>query len=565
MTNSRRFLVGVGPAVAAAVIFSPLGAVVAGTRLDRAGVAEAFASAVKPFSNSIAVAGIAALVAAALGTAFALTVERASRPFRSALWVLALLALMVPPYVVGESAIVMLGPAGKLSRGAALLLGWGPSPSDAVARARFTVAGFVYTWQAAGAVLGGCFFPMVALAVAAAYRRTDRRIFEAARLARGPMGVVSVASRVLTPPAIGGALLVFAVALTEAVVPQLLRVPTMGDAIYERIQEGDLSAAGALGLTLLPAVVAAGALGAFVLLRARAASLAGLEGEVSDFTPPPTSALANVLAATTAAVALTSTLALPATSLTWLAATARSSAAPGAGAHRVLRASGFADALHGAWELASDDAVRTALLATFTATLATVAATWIARPLSRRRSGAVLGVLGAGIAVPAPLVGLGLIKLWNRGEAAHIVLGSLAGVVLCWLARFLPVTLLLAQAALARVPVELEEAAALAGRGPARRLAAVVLPAAAPGLAAAWLATYVLSATEFHATLLVTPAGAPLLAPSVVNLMRRGPDPEIAAVQVLLLSVVAAPVLLVAAGALMRSGVVRIARGRRDE
>jgi iron(III) transport system permease protein len=85
-------------------------------------------------------------------------------------------------------------------------------------------------------------------------------------------------------------------------------------------------------------------------------------------------------------------------------------------------------------------------------------------------------------------------------------------------------------------------------------LVSVVLPSAAPGLVAAWLAVYVLSATEFSATLLVSPPGAPLLAPSIVNLMRRGQDAEIAACQVLLLAVVGAPLLFAA--------VVSIARPR---
>ncbi len=59
---------------------------------------------------------------------------------------------------------------------------------------------------------------------------------------------------------------------------------TVGEAVYERIQEGDLATAAALCLPLLPLVVAAGALGAYVLMRARVASLAGLEGEVPKFT-----------------------------------------------------------------------------------------------------------------------------------------------------------------------------------------------------------------------------------------------------------------------------------------
>ena len=80
-----------------------------------------------------------------------------------------------------------------------------------------------------------------------------------------------------------------------------------------------------------------------------------------------------------------------------------------------------------------------------------------------------------------------------------------------------------------------------------------MLPNAAPGLVAAWLATYVLCATEFGATLLISPAGSPMLAPSVINLMRRGQDPEIAACQFLLLGVIALPLAVIVCAALLRA------------
>jgi iron(III) transport system permease protein len=245
-------------------------------------------------------------------------------------------------------------------------------------------------------------------------------------------------------------------------------------------------------------------------------------------------------------------LIVPLTSLIWLVAKAKLPQASAGGTHKVLRASGFLDSLRGAWELAQDDAVRTVLLAALAASLATMFATVLARLASREGWGASLGVLGAGLAVPAPIIGLGLIVLWDHNWSATVYQG-LAVVMLAWFARFLPVAVFLTQGALARVPRELESAAALAGRGPWGRFISVVIPNAAPGLVAAWLATYVLSATEFSATLLIAPPGRPLLAPSVVNLMRRGQDPEIAACQFLLLGVIALPLAFIACGAIIRA------------
>jgi iron(III) transport system permease protein len=322
--------------------------------------------------------------------------------------------------------------------------------------------------------------------------------------------------------------------------------------VYERIQEGDLGEAAALGMPLLPIVVIAGALGAYVLARTRVASLAGMEGEVPRFTDRGQNYRGSVSAGVMTFCAVTPALILPLASLLRLVATAKLSPAPTTGTHKVLRASGFFESLGGAWDLAHNDAVRTVLLAGLAATLATVFAIVLARLTARVGWGPGLGILGAGLAVPAPIVGLGLILLWNHDWTAPVYQGPTI-VILTWLARFLPVSIFLAQGALARVPSELESAAALAGLSRYKRLTEVVLRGAAPGLVAAWLAAYVLSATEFSATLLIAPPGSPLLAPSIVNLMRRGQDTEVAACQVLLLAVVALPLVPIATAGWIRA------------
>jgi iron(III) transport system permease protein len=279
--------------------------------------------------------------------------------------------------------------------------------------------------------------------------------------------------------------------------------------------------------------------------------MVGLEGEVPKFMGQKAGRAADVLAGMMTFIAITPSLILPITSLVWLAVTSKIPQVSAIGTHRVLRATGFTQSLRGAWELAHDDAIRTVLLATFAAMVATILAIALARLASRIGWGPFLGGLGAGLAVPSPIVGLGLIILWNRDPLTTIYQSS-AIVLLAWFARFLPITIFLVQGALARVPRELESAAALAGRGPFERFMSVVLPNASPGLVAAWLATYVLCATEFSATLLIAPPGSPMLAPSIVNLMRRGRDPEIAACQVLLLAVVALPLAPIALAAICR-------------
>ena len=73
------------------------------------------------------------------------------------------------------------------------------------------------------------------------------------------------------------------------------------------------------------------------------------------------------------------------------------------------------------------------------------------------------------------------------------------------------------------------------------------LPLAAPGLAASWLAVYVLAATEYEASTIVVPPGRELLAVTVVNMVHYGRDAEIAACALLLVAAVALPLLPLAA------------------
>lgn len=546
MRTTARIVAAAAFLGAAVIVFSPLVAALCGTALNPRELADAFQGTAGAYAGSAASALVSAIVSVVIGVPFALLVERSHRGIKRVLWALGLLVLMMPPYIVAEGWIVLLGPAGKISKPLAILLGFGPHSADALELNRFLVPGFVYSWPAVGAVMGGCLFPIVALAVASALRRTDYRIFESARMARGRQGVARVAALILIPPALGAALLVFAVTLTEFAVPQLLRVRTIGEAIYEQIQDGELATAATLSLPLLPLVVIAGALGTYVLVRVRVASLASLEGDVPRYAGRPAGRAANLWAAGMTFCAMIPGLLIPLASLIWLAATASLVPASRAGTHQVLRASGFLNSLNGAWDLVHDDAIRTVWLAALGATLAVGLATFLVRAIARFGWSPLLGVLGAGLAVPAPLVGLGLIQLWDNEWSSGLYQSSFI-VIFAWFARFLPLAVFLVHGAMARVPRELESAAALAGRGVFERFYTVVFPIALPGLLAAWLATYVLSATEFSATVLIAPPGAPLLAPSVINLMRRGQDPEIAACQFLLLVVVALPVLLMAA------------------
>ena len=183
--------------LAQAIVFSPLIAALLATGLTSRAVAAAFRGIAGPVGGSMGMALVGGLMSLVLGVPFALLVERLPRRLRRACWAPGLVVLMVPPYIVAEAWIVLFGPAGRISRPIAALFGFGPRSADPIEIARFAVPGFVYSWPIVGVIMGGCLFPIVALAVASALRRTDHRVFESARITQGARGVWEVAARLL--------------------------------------------------------------------------------------------------------------------------------------------------------------------------------------------------------------------------------------------------------------------------------------------------------------------------------------------------------------------------------
>jgi len=133
----------------------------------------------------------------------------------------------------------------------------------------------------------------------------------------------------------------------------------------------------------------------------------------------------------------------------------------------------------------------------------------------------------APLALPAPLIGIGLVSLWNR-PAGAAVYGSAAMPVLAALARFAPLAALLGAAFIRRLDPALEEAARVfSPRLPA--LARVSLPLLRPGLLAAGGVVFALTLGEIGATLIVIPPGMQTLSIRIYNYLHYGATETVSA------------------------------------
>jgi iron(III) transport system permease protein len=143
------------------------------------------------------------------------------------------------------------------------------------------------------------------------------------------------------------------------------------------------------------------------------------------------------------------------------------------------------------------------------------------------------------MALPGPLVGIGLITLWNRpGWASLGIYGSRWMPVLAALARYAPLGALFLTAAMRRInPLHLE-AAELLQTSRLRSWLLVRLPLLAPGLVASAGLVFCLTLSELSATLLVAPPGQSTLAIRIYNYLHYGASGTVAGLTLVLTALV---------------------------
>ena len=153
------------------------------------------------------------------------------------------------------------------------------------------------------------------------------------------------------------------------------------------------------------------------------------------------------------------------------------------------------------------------------------------------------------MALPGPLVGIGLIGLWNHPSVAALgIYGSRFMPVLAALARYTPLAALVMIATLRRLNPELIDAARLLQASPIRRWLLIRLPLLAHGLLAAASVVFCLTLGELSATLMIAAPGSPTLTMRIYNYLHYGASSTVAGLTLVLTTLVLILVVLAALG-----------------
>ncbi len=429
---------------------------------------------VELIANTALLVVVVSMTAAAIGVGAAWLTERSDLPGRKWWRVVAVLPLVMPSYVIALTIISALGPRGLLSE----LFGFGFP----------TARGFVGAWWA----LTVATYPFVYLIVAAALRRIDPTIEEAARgLGLTPRRVFT---RVVLPqlrqPIGAGVLLAALYTLSDFGAVSLVGFDSFTRVVYAQYA-GRLDRTPAMVLAVMLVVLALGVLWSESRLRRGRA-----------FMPKPSTRRTrliplSLLQKSGAAAALSfvglAALGLPiGTLITWLVRKPFPNGMPWGSLAGSVSASVLA-------------AILAVLLAIPTAVLVvrhrTKASVWVERTAYLTYS------------VPHITVGLAVVFLASRYLGP--LYQSLWLLVAVYASIFFAQALGAVRSALAQVSPSLEEASRSLGRGPARTMISVTLPLMGRGIAAGGLLVFLTTMKELPVTLLARPIGFDTLAVDV--------------------------------------------------
>ncbi|NYT06357.1 MAG: iron ABC transporter permease [Methanomicrobiales archaeon] len=157
----------------------------------------------------------------------------------------------------------------------------------------------------------------------------------------------------------------------------------------------------------------------------------------------------------------------------------------------------------------------------------------------------------APLAIPSPLVGIGLIALCNT-PAFPFLYGTAAMPVLASVARFAPFAALVIHAQLQHTDTLLIDAVRVFQSDPLAGWLRVRVPLIAPGLLAAGGIVFALSAGELGATLLVIPPGMETVTIRLYNYLHYGSSAAVAGLGLVMMAMMAA------AGAAVAAGIARL-------
>jgi iron(III) transport system permease protein len=457
------------------------------------------------FSHTISVAAATTAIALVAGVTLGVLLVKTDMPLRRMFAMLLSLPLLMPPYIIALSW------SDLLARDGLVAMAIPDRFVTALSANLYGLSGCVW-------VMATALMPIVMILTMIALRAINPRLEEAARLvADWPRTLRHISLPIVVPAVVLAALIVFLLAAGEVAVPMLLRYPVYPvETLVQFAAFYDFGAAAASAVPLLTLAVIMVNLERCYLQEKTHPLLARTPSKRALVVPLhgwriPASVVVGVIGTL---LVLLPMVALVQASLTPF---------------------GYGEA----WRRTTDSLVSSVEYACAGATLLTAVGFLCAYLIARRSLrwwSAVDQLALLLFTVPGAVIGIGMIALWNR-PATAVLYSSGAMIIFGYLAQYSALTTRIIVATLATIPTALEDAAQVVGAPWLARLGCVVLPAAMPGIVAAWILAFIFCLRDTGASMLVYPAGGDPLPVRIFALMANGAPGLISAACVILIAI----------------------------
>ena len=482
------------------------------------------------FLNTVVLGVGAAALSVVFGTSLAFAVARTDMPLRGLVRATVTAAYIAPPFLLAIAYVILAAPnTGVLNQVVTGILGVERGPFNAYTLPTLIVVTSLHT------------FPAVFLLTAAALTTIDASLEHAARmLGAGRLRtLLRITLPLALPSILTGALLAFVTAIalfgSQAILGIPGRVYTLPTRVYQILgYPPDYPLASALSMTLVALTVVA----LMIQRRLTGRESATLGGRGGAAEIMPLGAWRWMALLWSGAVLLLAVL-LPIGALAAVSLMRRWPIRPEPTLDNYLDVLVRLDVPQRAIG-------NSLLLGVLTATVALVVGVMVAyldvRTTFRgRRVVDALALVPLGI--PGIVLGVAILELWLRLPID--LYGTLAILLIAYVARFIPIAVRSARTAIVQIDPSLEEAARITGASWWQAQRRVTLPLARPTLVAGWSLVFVPTVQELSASVLLFTAETMTLAVAILNFQDNGRLELVSAMGIVML-VLATAVLAVA-------------------
>lgn len=469
----------------------------------------------KVILNSLILASTTTLLSSLMGIPAGFILAKTNLPLKNYFRVCFFIPLIIPSYITGIAWTNLLGKTGFLNTLLARYTLFSPE----------FVSNFIYSIYGASCILSINLFPVIMLITEYALKSLNPRFEESGLVAGSVFQVMRQITLPLIAPAIlSGMMIVFVLSLSEFGVPSLLQVNVLTTQIFTQFSAFyNEKAATAIAFPLIVITFILFAL-EYVYLHGKSYEILGRKA--SKETIQYQTKWLNVAGILFCTFLLTVCVIIPLSTL--------------------ILSSKTVSAYYDAFYLAKNSITNTTLFGALGATFLTIAGLFLGYLSEKVQSGlrnSIALFIWIFFAVPATVIGVGLIKLLNRpADIFQFIYGTLVIVIFGYGARFLPLSSRIMANYFKQIPHSLEEAAAVAGASWFKTLGNILLPLQGYGIIATWLICFMFCVGELGTTILVYPPGHETLPITLFTIMANSPAKIVSALAVIIVVMTLLPV-----------------------